>query len=195
MTNNNLRVLKTKRKLLDALVELKREDQKKITISKLIQRSHITRGTFYIHYHDCDDFFHAINIQIVEELFGACMVKDENGQEHFSILKAMLHIQNDHLVFETLLADQPDDCLYQCIEERLRHDIMKFIKVHDHTGQDPLLLELKATIFMGAIFNVIYDWLANGMIYNAAYLANVIEKALDQMVTDIGNTNWQMFYK
>ena len=64
MTNNNLRVLKTKRKLLDALVELNREDQKKITISKLIQRSHITRGTFYIHYHDCDDFFHAINIQI-----------------------------------------------------------------------------------------------------------------------------------
>ena len=36
MTNKNLRVLKTKRKLLDALIELKQAEHKKITISKLI---------------------------------------------------------------------------------------------------------------------------------------------------------------
>lgn len=46
MTNKNLRVLKTKRKLLDALIELKQAEHKKITISKLIQHAHITRGPF-----------------------------------------------------------------------------------------------------------------------------------------------------
>ena len=82
MTNKNLRVLKTKRKLLDALIDLKQAEHKKITISKLIQHAHITRGTFYLHYHDCNDFLHAINLQIVDTLFDSCMIEDENQQRY-----------------------------------------------------------------------------------------------------------------
>ena len=195
MTNKNLRVLKTKRKLLDALIELKQAEHKKITISKLIQHAHITRGTFYLHYHDCDDFLHAINIQIVDTLFEACMIEDDDQQRYFSFEEALIHIQNDHLVYQTLLADQRDDCLYQCLEDRFKQEIVKHLRANDSVGLEHLLVNIKATLMAGAIMNVIHEWLSAGRIYNGAYLAKVIENGLDQLVAQVGDDSWQTFYK
>lgn len=123
------------------------------------------------------------------------MIEDENQQRYFSFEQALIHIQNDHLVYQTLLADQRDDCLYQCLEERFKQEIVKHLKANDSVGLEHLMVNIKATLMTGAIMNVIHEWLSSGMIYNGAYLAKVIEIGFDQLVTQVGDDSWQTFYK
>ena len=54
----DLRVIKTKAHLQEALLQLLKEKAlDKITISELCKRANVNRGTFYLHYHDISELF------------------------------------------------------------------------------------------------------------------------------------------
>lgn len=54
---------------MDAYVRLARgQTGKKITVAALCREANMNRGTFYLHYQDCDDFLDAMEHRITKEI-------------------------------------------------------------------------------------------------------------------------------
>lgn len=77
MKKVDMRVLVTKRLLLEALIKLlKEKNVNEITIKELTDTAGINRGSFYQHYKSIDDLIDEINQTIIDKCFG----EDENGK-------------------------------------------------------------------------------------------------------------------
>ena len=64
----DLRVRMTKKMLIEAFLELRREKPlRRITVSELCSRAGVGRGTFYAHYQDVYDFNEKLEGQFLEE--------------------------------------------------------------------------------------------------------------------------------
>jgi len=62
------RVLRTKRILRQALAELMQEKEfKDITVTDVVRRADINRGTFYVYYHDVYDLIEKIENEMIED--------------------------------------------------------------------------------------------------------------------------------
>lgn len=66
---NNRSVQRTERAVEGALVELAREMPfRKITVSAIVARSGVSRGTFYLHYHDVYDLLGKMGDRVLDEV-------------------------------------------------------------------------------------------------------------------------------
>ncbi len=75
------RVIKTRNSLRKALVYLmRREKLEDISVQKITETANITRGTFYLHYKDKQDFIQSAIQEIVDDFFNQVMI-DSNFSE------------------------------------------------------------------------------------------------------------------
>lgn len=73
------RIKRTNKYLRDALVELlKEKDVTSITIQEITEKAELTRGTFYLHYQDKQDFLVQIMNEVLEELIEQVKPKQNN---------------------------------------------------------------------------------------------------------------------
>ena len=69
------RVIKTRNNLRRALVSLmQRESLSSISVQKITETAHITRGTFYLHYKDKQDFIQTALQDFIDDLFANVMI-------------------------------------------------------------------------------------------------------------------------
>ena len=63
------RIIKTKERICDALLQLMKEKKSsKITVSEITKISNIERKTFYLHYNCIEDVYADIETSIIEQL-------------------------------------------------------------------------------------------------------------------------------
>ena len=68
-SSNDRRVVRTKRELRQALIELMEErGLDGFTVNDLCNRADINRGTFYNHFHDKDDLLHTLENDVLSDL-------------------------------------------------------------------------------------------------------------------------------
>ena len=78
---SDLRVRMTKRMLIDAFLQLRREKPlRRITVSELCARAGVGRGTFYAHYQDVYDLNEKLETRFLEEFSVALRDALENEQ-------------------------------------------------------------------------------------------------------------------
>lgn len=69
MNRQDLRIIKTKENLQNALLELLKEKSiEKIKVAELCRRANVNRGTFYLHYALVDDLFKELFQDIIIDL-------------------------------------------------------------------------------------------------------------------------------
>lgn len=121
------RVIKTRNSLRKALVYLmRREKIENISVQKITETANITRGTFYLHYRDKQDFIESAMKDILDDFFDQVMVDSEDYSlskertvQVISLQKAFQYIENNADIFDVLLNNENNTGFYEQFYNRL----------------------------------------------------------------------------
>lgn len=189
------RVVKTRNNLKKALVRLMRHYKiENISVQKITETAVITRGTFYLHYKDKQDFINRAMSEILDDFFDDVMidgtaffddVETSTAVQVFSLQRAFKYIENEAEVFDVLLNSQENDLFFQQLYDRLTAKLEEF---HNQLSTEFVDLEVPITLqiafVVSAELGLIRHWLHDGMIYTPRYMTQSVAKMLQQFQSD-----------
>ncbi|MEW4282467.1 TetR/AcrR family transcriptional regulator [Priestia koreensis] len=177
------RIKRTNKYLRDALVELlKEKDVTSITIQEITEKADLTRGTFYLHYQDKQDFLvHSMN-EVLEELIEEVKPKQDEQSTlnvdpqkgSVSFLKLFEFIQRNADYFKVMLSDrglpQFRSYMTEIVKTKVYGELMSSIdEVED--GLD-IPKDILISYIASAHIGVIGSWLESDMKFSAAFMAD-----------------------
>lgn len=182
------RVVKTRNSLRKALVYLmRREKIEDISVQKITETANITRGTFYLHYKDKQDFIQSAMKEVLDDFFGLVMVDIDDRRltkkrmvQVFSLQKAFQYIETNADVFDVLLNSENNNGFYEQFYNRLANYLSKYGNVVNDQKQLKVPLNLQISFIDSALLGLISHWLQDGMIYTAHFMTQSTEKMFNQ---------------
>lgn len=162
-----------------------------ISVQKITEKASITRGTFYLHYKDKQDFIERSLNEILDDFFDAVMIDGAdylptiNSDETinvFSQQRAFKYIENEAETFDVLINNQENEPFFDQLYSRLSDYLQKF---HQQVGSQfaelgvPVNLEI--SFIVSAELGLIKNWLRDGMIYTPRYMTQSIDKIFSQI--------------
>ena len=187
------RVIKTRNSLRKALVYLMRRDKiENISVQKITETANITRGTFYLHYRDKQDFIESAMKDILDDFFAQVMVDSENfglSKERtvqvISLQKAFQYIEKNADIFDVLLNDENNNGFYERFYNRLANYLTTYGNViNDNQKQLEVPWNLQISFICSAFLGLISYWLEDGLIYTSRYMTLSTTKMLNQLNSD-----------
>ncbi|MEK4027282.1 MULTISPECIES: TetR/AcrR family transcriptional regulator [Bacillaceae] len=175
------RVVRTRRMLRDALVELIRErGYEKITVQDITNRATLNRATFYLHYRDKLDLLYQSSEEILNDLtesinssFGG---KEEfdflNDQPNENFINLFEQISLNGELYKVFLTEKNMPHFTSCLMEVLVDFISKGMNIMQ--PDDQMLTvprEIAVRYFAAAFLGVIVWWLEKDMPYTPKYMA------------------------
>lgn len=181
----DLRVLRTKRLLHDAFVQLLQDKPfYKISVNALTATAQINRVTFYLHYKDMDDFIEQFVQEWIEETETIFLRKYDvsfDSKQELQIIQALLeHISNHATVYKMLLVTKRIPFFTPRLMERVRVLMHRRSeeKLEPNTQFNKMEIpdDIAAWYGTSAMFGTIAMWLSEDMRYSPQYLAQQIVK-------------------
>ena len=196
MNNNDLRVKKTQRALMDSFLELlKTKNFSQITVQDLCDRAMVRRSTFYRHYSDKYDllnqvlanFFNSLHESHLDNL----LVKEPKTYFE-NIVRETLYflIENRDTIQSVFTIAYYDEItrivynqLYKGVERQVNFDIRHGIRFN-------IDLEVYMEFMAGGILRIIYAWLKEGQKRSVEDLTREVVKIINGIrETHIKNFN------
>lgn len=182
------RVVKTRNSLRKALVYLMRNEKvEDISVQRIAETANITRGTFYLHYKDKQDFISSAMKEILDDFFDRVMVDSdddrlskENTVQVFSLGNAFQYIETNADVFDVLLNNDNNNGFYEQFYNRLANYLTKYGNVVNDQKQLKVPLNLQISFIDSALLGLISHWLQDGMIYTARFMTRSTERMFNQ---------------
>lgn len=184
------RVIKTHNSLRKALVYLmRREKIENISVQKITETANITRGTFYLHYRDKQDFIESAMKDILDDFFDQVMVDSEDYSlskertvQVISLQKAFQYIENNADIFDVLLNNENNTGFYEQFYNRLADYLTTYGNVvNDNQKQLMVPVNLQISFIVSAFLGLVSHWLEDGMIYTSRYMTQSTEKMFDTL--------------
>lgn len=162
-----------------------------ISVQKITEKASITRGTFYLHYKDKQDFIERSLSEILDDFFDAVMIdgtdylpaiSTDESISVFSQQRAFKYIENEAETFDVLINNQENEPFFDHLYARLADYLQKF---HQQVGAQfaelgvPVNLEI--SFIVSAELGLIKNWLRDGMIYTPRYMTQSIDKIFSQI--------------
>ena len=160
-----------------AFAELINEkDINKITVTDIVERANISRGTFYAHYLDVYDLYSSVQTNIIETIDSAIssigmenIIKDPS----FAIKMAMEYLEKNKSYYKLFITSPAAETfinrLVTCLEEKFSTELLKIFSEKDLT---------KARVYiiytLGALKSVILHWLSGKIELSADECAEYI---------------------
>lgn len=159
----DLRILKTKRNLYDALLHLMGERPfEEIKVSEICGKALINRSTFYAHFEDKYALLNSLIMDLKEELKIELLKNEEitNSKEFYMecIKKLLSHIEDRQDIYFPLIIHNRNSVVMDMIYDTLFEDVSNRLKeeeLHDFS------IELVSHFYLGAILHVVINWLEN----------------------------------
>ncbi|MGE7674545.1 TetR/AcrR family transcriptional regulator [Lysinibacillus sp. NPDC094403] len=182
------RVLRTRKLLRDALVELIDEQgYEKITVQDITERATLNRATFYLHYRDKLDLLYQSSKEILDDLVGSINVtfddkiefdflKDED-EPHDTFIHLFEQISLNSKLYKVFLTEK--DIPY--FSSGMKEIIIDFVSngINFTQPDDKKLTvprEMAVRYFAAAFLEVIVWWLENDMPYSPKFMATQLMK-------------------
>ena len=183
------RVIKTRNSLRKALVYLMRcEKLEDISVQKITETANITRGTFYLHYKDKQDFIQSAIQEIIDDFFNQVMIDSNFSKERtvkvFSLRKAFQYIENNADIFDVLLNNEKNNFFYEQLYNRLANEMTHFNEQVNKNQQLKVPLNLQISFVDSAFLGLVSRWLEDGMIYTPRYMTQSVAKMLNQFSSE-----------
>ncbi|KRM13181.1 TetR/AcrR family transcriptional regulator [Paucilactobacillus suebicus] len=189
------RVIKTRNNLKKALVQLMKQYKvENISVQKITEKASITRGTFYLHYKDKQDFIERSLSEILDDFFDAVMIDGANylpsinSDERihvFSQQRAFKYIENEAETFDVLINNQENEPFFDRLNARLTDYLQKFhTQIGDQFTDIGVPVNLEISFIVSAELGLIKNWLKDGMIYTPRYMTQSIDKIFGQIKCD-----------
>lgn len=180
------RVVKTRLNLRHALVFLMQSEKlDDISVQKITETAHITRGTFYLHYKDKYDFVRRAMQEIIDELFDNVMI-DHDVDNHddpvqvFSLNRAFDYIEKNSDIFTILLDRTQNNDFYRQLYSRLADEMLKYGKtMNGELDEMDVPIKVQVAFMTSALLGLVAQWLNNGLIYTSRYMTSSVAKMLN----------------
>lgn len=177
--NMDLRVVKTKNAIYDALVSLlKNNIFEEIKVSDICKVALINRSTFYAHFEDKYDLFKSfiedLRASFADELNG--IAEGLSVREYYlELIKAFLnHIEGKEEVYRSIMINNRNSIIMDMIYDTVNDDINRRINgsIKGVPG------EVLSSFYLGAVVNVGIEWLRSGKTYTKEELFEYLEKLI-----------------
>lgn len=157
----DLRIIKTKKSIYDALSELMYEKTfEEIKVSEICEKALINRSTFYAHFEDKFDLFSNLIKDLKEEIKSKIEPegKYKNLEEYYrrTIEIVLSHIASNKAFFLKIIDKNRNSIAMDIITDTLRESINAHI-IEYYKGEMPG--EIISSFFVGGVCNVIVTWL------------------------------------
>lgn len=172
MTTHRERVRRTKALIVDALVTIGEEKSlNQITVSDLTRASGISRGTFYLHYLDKDDFVsqvenelaNAVRTILEEDMNGAMNYLSLCERKPYPVVVRLVALADENrALLRFLFGPNGDPAFYLQVTNILQRSILQeLLRVKGEANFTPELPSAYALrLIINPIMTVIDTWLA-----------------------------------
>jgi len=181
------RISKSKRAMRNALIQLIEEkDFNKITVTDIVERADLNRGTFYSHYTTQTDILTELTDDVMSDLMQAYRMpyKEQRifvvNELTASMVKIFDHVERFQSFYALMLRTDRlpsfQTQIFQVLKDLAIHDLTKTKNEQDQPNQ-----ALQASFFANAIIGMIYEWAEKNFTYSADYMAEQLLLILQSM--------------
>lgn len=178
MKENDLRVIKTKKALHQALLALlKTQTLESISISTLCREAGVNRGTFYLHYKDVGSLFDEHLLHLLKDL-------EESYYEPYrhvsplipsnldpSTIRIFHHVKKYQSFYEIVFDRKSSLSYYYSLFEKIKGLMLESYSVHDADVKDvSLLVAYQANAIMGLLI----QWNEDGYSHSPEYMNELL---------------------
>ena len=175
----DLRIIKTKKILFDALLKLMKEKNfEKIKIADICEEALINRSTFYAHYEDKYELLMALfeeqKISLLEKL-------DNKENTNFSkeylmeVLNILInYIDENREIYSAILSNNRNGILIDFLIDVIERDVSERLKDNNDIKNSNLPLDIIVKFYAGGLINIGMSWLINKEKYNKEQLLSYI---------------------
>ena len=175
----DLRIIKTKKILFDALLKLmKKKNFEKIKIADICEEALINRSTFYAHYEDKYELLMALfeeqKISLLEKL-------DNKENTNFSkeylmeVLNILInHIDENREIYSAILSNNRNGILIDFLIDVIERDVSERLKDNNDIKNSNLPIDIIVKFYAGGLINIGMSWLINKEKYNKEQLLSYI---------------------
>ena len=184
--HTDLRIVKTKEALHNALLELLKEKSLEIiSISEICRKARVNRGTFYLHYAQIEDLFEEYFKEITADLA-------RSYQEPYrrvpvlkiteldpSTIRIFHHIEKYKPFYRIVLSKKVPLTYYYLLFDEIKHLLLQ-----DKEGvlNEGVNHQLYFAYQANAIIGMIIEWYQNDFSYEAIYLNNQLVQILNMRI-------------
>lgn len=159
------RILKTKRAIYEALVELmQKKNLNSITVTELAAAANINRKTFYTYYSTVNDVLDEVINELISSLKDLmyAMSEDYNMLSPQTLFAFLNTIMSDVDIVRALFTSDNGNMLFNKLQKALQETLLKElidndIKMNIQPEQYPLISSFVA----GGMIYVYYEWITN----------------------------------
>lgn len=159
------RILKTKRAIYEALVELmQKKNLNSITVTELAAAANINRKTFYTYYSTVNDVLDEVINELISSLKDLmyAMSEDYNMLSPQTLFAFLNTIMSDADIVRALFTSDNGNMLFNKLQKALQETLLKElidndIKMNIPPEQYPLISSFVA----GGMIYVYYEWITN----------------------------------
>jgi AcrR family transcriptional regulator len=179
------RAKRTKAYFINALITLlNKKDLNKITVQNIADEAKLTRGTFYLHYIDKQDFYSSVINDVLEELIvhvkdnavSQIIEKKDKIYAHPSFIKLFEYIYDHREFFKVMLSDKgiPEfrRRLQNIVEEKIYEELVD--NIVDLNQYNNIPKEILFSYITSAHIGVITSWLDNDVKYSPEFMAHLL---------------------
>ncbi|MGE7904881.1 TetR/AcrR family transcriptional regulator [Peribacillus sp. NPDC094092] len=197
MSNNNTgidrRIRKSKLALKDSLISLmQHKDFREISITDIVERADLNRGTFYKHYQYKEELLEEVMEDVIADLIISYREPYKNVETFTineltaSVIKIFEHVANYADIYTLILKSNAWPTLLDRICNELKK--LPLEDLEDYRPNPRINTELASSYQAYAILGMIIEWVNTGFKYSADYMA-------EQLLEIINNQSVNAVYK
>jgi hypothetical protein len=162
MNNKDLRVIKSKKNIRTAFLELMAEKgYQSITVKDIAERAFINRKTFYFHYETKEDLYNEIADEVSKiirptELLNNIMISPRERQRQI-ISHFLIEIKKNKDLFSVFLDDNSNPGFSNKIKKELFDALLTEVKIPTDSKNNPFTYEFLSESYF-TIFKLLLKW-------------------------------------
>lgn len=185
----DLRIIKTKKNLYEALLILMKEKTlEEIKVSDICEKALLNRSTFYAHFEDKYTLLHALIHDLKENLLEELKKNTNisNSKEYYiELIKILLdHMEEKKEIYMPIMINNRNSIAMDMIYNTLNEDITKRLEQDQKLTEKNIPVEFIAKFYLGAILNIGMEWLKSENDYKREEIISYLEELIPK-------TPWQ----
>lgn len=175
----DLRVIKTKNAIYDALISLLKDNLfEEIKVSDICKTALINRSTFYAHFEDKYDLVISLIEDLRESLSQelSTIADDLSVREYYlELIKAFLnHIEGKEDIYRSIMMNNRNSIIMDMIYVTISDDINKRIDglINGVPGN------VVSSFYLGGVVNIGFEWLKSGKTYSKEEMLEYLNKLI-----------------
>ena len=170
------RVQRTKQQLRQALVTLlKTETPKTISIQTVTKLAGITRGTFYLHYDDKQDFMQATVQDLLADFYHTVTISQPT-YDQVNLQALFEYVEQKQQTFKVFHQNEATLAFKERLTKAMRQLLQAYIETQfkEVSQADQIEMSITADYLAGASLVLVFKWIEDGLVYSPRYMAKIL---------------------